>query len=171
MIHPDTPHEVHPVLHGFGRTDPSAKWDYITGRTPPSGMTCWTRFCRGRRDTHNGRVCAKCRRRMDRMNYPLREAFKTLRDNARRRKKPFDLTFQQFKDFAEKHGYMEGKGRESGCLHIDRKDPLKGYTYDNLTVLECTVNSAKGAIEDKLRHYNHQPCQPDLTLDPDYVGF
>jgi hypothetical protein len=66
---------------------------------------------------------------------------------------------------------MEGRGREVGCLHIDRKDPLKGYTIDNLTVLECTENSAKGAIEDKLRHYNNQPAQPDLTLDPDYVGF
>jgi hypothetical protein len=105
--------------------------------------------------------------RLDRLNNPLRASFTILRNNAKRRKKPFDLTLDQFRQFAEENGYMEGKGRHAGALHIDRRDPLKGYTIDNLRVLECTANSAKGAVEDKLRHYNHQPLQNEL----EDVGF
>lgn len=168
MICPDSPHEVHPTLHGFGRTGPEARWDYIAGKTRPAGGGCWTKFCRGTRsDMNRGRICHKCLTRLRRLNNPLTEAFKILRNNARRRGKPFDLTLDQFRQFAEENGYLEGKGRHAGALHIDRKDPLLGYTLGNIRVLESTVNSAKGAIEDKLRHYNHQPLQGDL----EDVGF
>jgi hypothetical protein len=166
MIHPDSPHEVHPLFRNIGRTGPESKWEGITGKTKPSGRACWSRFCRGERPTR-GLVCNKCYSRLRRLNDPLRATFDILKTNAKRRKKLFDLTFSKFKQFNEEHGYMEGKGRHAGALHIERKDPLKGYTYDNLTVLECTVNSAKGAVEDKLRHYNHQPTQGEL----EDVGF
>jgi hypothetical protein len=170
MIHPDTPHEVHPLFANVGRTGPGSRWECIQTKCEPKDGQCWSKFCRGKR--HGGRrVCWKCHMRVDRLNNPLRASFATLRTNARRRGKPFDLTLEQYRQFVEEHGYLEGRGTHVGALHIDRKDPLKGYTIDNITVLTCTENSAKGAIEDKLRHYNHQPCQPDLTLDPDYVGF
>jgi hypothetical protein len=183
VIHPGTSYEVHPTLHGFGRTDPASRWDYITGKTPPAGRTCWTRFCRGKRPTH-GRICPKCKRRLERINNPLKAVFKTLRDNAKRRGKPFELTFEDFRQVVVESGYIDARGRHVGMLHIDRENPLLGYVRGNVRVLESGENSAKGATFDKamwaaerrgepyrqqLDFYDNPPPAP--ALDPDDVGF
>jgi hypothetical protein len=78
---------------------------------------------------------------------PLTAAFKTLRNNAKRRGKVFELTLEQFTSFCMETTYLDGKGRERQCLHIDRIDPAKGYTFDNIRTLTCSENTAKGNTE------------------------
>ncbi len=66
-----------------------------------------------------------------------------LKNNARRRGKDFQLTFEQFLEFAVKSGYIAGKGIYKESLHIDRIDETKGYTVDNIQVLTNIENVRK----------------------------
>lgn len=66
-----------------------------------------------------------------------------LRDNAKRRGKIFELTFEQFETFAIKTQYYKKKGIYSDNYHIDRIDESKGYTIDNIQVLTNSANIKK----------------------------
>jgi len=78
-----------------------------------------------------------------RAKYPIRYAFTTLRDNAKRRGKVFTLTFQQFQEFAIKTQYMIKKGIWQDSYHIDRINEAKGYTPDNIQLLTNSDNVKK----------------------------
>ncbi len=113
-----------------------------------------------------------------RVNNPVRALFNNVRDNARKRKKDFTLTWEEFEPFAIESGYYGQSGRFLGCLHIDRKDPLHGYHIWNIRVLEAGENSAKGTedkkaiwLDAKLKRGQETHQQPELIRDPDYVGF
>jgi hypothetical protein len=49
---------------------------------------------------------------------------------------------------------MDDKGKGRFCLHIDRIDATKGYTFDNLQVLTCTENVVKGNAERRQQFVN-----------------
>lgn len=78
-----------------------------------------------------------------RKNNPEKYCFQTLRNNSKRRGKDFDLTFEQFLQFAAKTNYILGKGRTRESFHIDRIDESKGYTIDNIQVLTNAENVKK----------------------------
>lgn len=74
---------------------------------------------------------------------PLKYAFRALKDNAKQRGKVFELTFEQFKDFAVKTDYINKRGRTAQAYHIDRKREEEGYTFDNIQVLTNSENVKK----------------------------
>lgn len=74
-------------------------------------------------------------------------AYYTLKSNAKRRGKEFDLTPEQFEQFCRKTLYIGYKGRTGTALSIDRIDSSKGYTMDNIVVLTNRENGAKGFQE------------------------
>jgi hypothetical protein len=74
---------------------------------------------------------------------PIKNAFNNLRQNAKRRGKQFDLTFEQFEAFCVKTEYMLGKGKTKDSFHIDRKEEHLGYTIGNIQVLTNTQNVKK----------------------------
>lgn len=78
---------------------------------------------------------------------PINYAYNVLKNNALRRKKPFELTLAEFKDFCQETGYMDKKGRTASSASIDRKDPSEGYTRDNIQLLSVSENSIKGNEE------------------------
>ena len=78
---------------------------------------------------------------------PAKAAFNALKGNAKRRGKVFTLTFEQFLQFIADTAYLDHKGRERHCYHIDRIDPRGGYTFENIRTLTCTENTAKGNTE------------------------
>jgi len=78
-----------------------------------------------------------------RVKNPLRYAYGTLKNNSKRRGKEFNLTFQQFKEFAIKTDYINKKGRTGQNYHIDRIDETKGYTTDNIQCITNTENVKK----------------------------
>jgi hypothetical protein len=85
--------------------------------------------------------------------HPEKYAFNNLKQNAKRRGKVFELTFEQFQQFAVETEYMAGKGITKHGLHIDRIDPEKGYLIQNIRVL---TNS-----ENVIRHRKYMNAQFD----------
>lgn len=83
----------------------------------------------------------------------MKAAFQTLRQNARRRKKPFTITFQDFQQFCYKYNYMAGKGRNKESYTIDRKINALGYVPGNLRMLTNSQNAAK---RNKMLNYDYR---------------
>jgi len=114
------------------------------------------------------RFCFKHKREYQKINNPLRYWFDVLRQNARRRKKEFTLTIEEFKDFCEKENYLEFKGRSNaGNYTIDRRNDKLGYTFSNIFVLTLSQNSRKRWIDLKLQ-FGRYPT--DAELEEFYGG-
>ncbi len=101
---------------------------------------CLTRGCKNK---PKGKLCGSCYTRQWRINNPYEYAYQTLKDNAKRRGKHFDLSFAFFKKWAIRYKYMRGKGRASESLTIDRDDETKGYTADNIKPMKNGDNVRK----------------------------
>ena len=66
-----------------------------------------------------------------------------LKNNAKRRGKEFLLTLEQFTDFATCYQINYGKKRTKDTWTIDRIDPDRGYSIDNIQPLTLSANSEK----------------------------
>jgi hypothetical protein len=66
--------------------------------------------------------------------HPLRYCYNSLKQNAKRRGKAFELTFEQFEEFATRTDYINKRGTGAHGFTIDRIDPTKGYTAENIQV-------------------------------------
>lgn len=97
------------------------------------------------------RKCPKCQKAAWRQNNKMKAAYAMCRDNAIRRGKVFELTFEQFEKFAIEHNYIQGKGRTSRGLSIDREKNELGYTVANIRIMEFGQNASK---KDKILNYN-----------------
>jgi hypothetical protein len=103
---------------------------------------------------------------------PVKAAYANLKYHAKSRKKFFDLTYDQFCEIILPTKYITDKGRESFCLHIDRIDPAKGYTFDNVQILTCSENSGKGNrqryVDEKIaKSVQHASQNDDIASDSD----
>lgn len=78
-----------------------------------------------------------------RIRNPLKYAFQTLKDNAKRRGKEFGLTFTEFCMFCQANNYMELKGTTRLSLTIDRIDPERGYFFDNIRAISLSLNVSR----------------------------
>lgn len=107
---------------------------------------CATKYCRNL-IAPKSKLCHKCIKRKYRDKHPVRYAYQTLKQNAKRRGKHFSLTLEEFRQFCEASDYIIRKGVKKTCLTIDRIDASKGYTADNIQALSLTENSRKGYYE------------------------
>jgi len=82
-----------------------------------------------------------------RENNPIRAAYLNLKNNAKRRGKEFLLTFEQFEKFAVNYTISYGKKRNKDTWSIDRIDPTKGYSIDNIQLLTLQKNSEKQWVD------------------------
>lgn len=89
-------------------------------------------------------ICDKHRMQKHKEGKPISYTYQLLKTNAKRRGKVFELTLKEFTKFCEETNYIELKGRRSDKMSIDRKDSSKGYTYDNIQIMNYGENSAKG---------------------------
>lgn len=150
--------QVHPRIRWLGRVDSNSPWMFLhTGERPPvkerRGLTkCAVYHCRRVVAARTQSIaCSHCKMTRWRINHPAQAAFATIRDRAKKKRIEFALTFEQFLSFltTQGEGYLDGRGRCVGCLHLDRIDATKGYTEGNLQILSAQENSRKGACEDK----------------------
>lgn len=74
---------------------------------------------------------------------PLSYWYAQLRRNAKRRGKKFTITLADFKEFCDKTGYLEKKGRGAGKITVDRVINELGYIPGNLQPLEHCENVRK----------------------------
>jgi len=107
-------------------------------------MKCQTENCQNEARLQR-KFCYTCEKRKYREKYPLKYWYTTLKMNAKRRRKEFTLTLDQFSDFCMKTGYDEKKGKTADSLSVDRIKPWLGYSVDNIRAITLSDNS-------KLRH-------------------
>jgi hypothetical protein len=89
------------------------------------------------------KFCHKHRKRYQKENNTLTYVYGFLKNNAKRRGKSFELTKEEFKQFCEETGYLELRGKKAKSASIDRIDPRKGYSIDNIQILTLAENSSK----------------------------
>lgn len=89
------------------------------------------------------RFCHKHSHRYQKAKNLISYTFNLLKSNARKRKKGFDLTLPEFKNWCEENNYIDEKGRKANSATIDRIDHRKGYSIDNIQVLTKSENSKK----------------------------
>lgn len=90
------------------------------------------------------RYCSRCATRVWRARYPLKAMYKALRNNAKRRKKIFTLTWIEFLFFVNQNRHADNRGKTPVSLSIDCDDPRLGYTFTNIRSVTLSYNSAKG---------------------------
>ena len=103
---------------------------------------CVTKKCRNQALKHRS-ICAACKSKKYREANRIKAAYDSLKHNAKRRGKIFELTFEEFKQFTKKTDYFKKVGTKSESYHIDRIDETKGYTIDNIQVLTNAQNVRK----------------------------
>ena len=104
---------------------------------------CLTKFCKNTAAKHKNH-CHTCIARKKRDKNPMRYSYDTLKSNAKRRRKIFTITFDDFKEFCYKTEYMAGKGRTKDCYSVDCIINELGYAKGNLQRLSVSENSKKG---------------------------
>lgn len=104
---------------------------------------CSTKFCKN--DSGNKSYCSTCRSKQSREKNFTAYSYNTLKANAKRRGKDFQLTLEEFKKFCVETNYLVGKGRSKTSLSIDRVENSIGYVLSNLKILTVSDNARKGA--------------------------
>lgn len=124
-------------------------------------MLCKEKGCK-RQVRAGGLDCNTCHGRKVHQANPLKAAYRTLRGHAKQRHKEFTITVEEFTVLCFKTGYVEGKGWCKDALTIDRIDPQKGYSLDNMRVVTRSVNSKleRGSFteEDMVYFPNNEEC-------------
>lgn len=102
---------------------------------------------------NNTRQCNTCRSRSARAKNPMFYAYDTLRSNCYRRKGRgwFELTFEEFQQYAIETEYIGKKGITKNGYHIDRIDSTMGYFIGNIRPLTNTLNQK---VKYKKLHYD-----------------
>ena len=103
-----------------------------------------------------------------RKNNPLKASYQALKDNAKRRGKLFDITFEEFKEFAIKTDYINKRGRSAQSFHIDRVGEKEGYTKSNIQALP-NVDNVKKYVKFKYRD-EHGAAFHTVTVKQDDRG-
>jgi hypothetical protein len=91
----------------------------------------------------NHKLCFMHRNRKHREKHPIRAAYQILKDNAKRRGKPFEIRLIWFTEFIKDSGYIEGKGRLADSMTIDRIKNHLGYIEGNIQVIQKSQNVVK----------------------------
>ena len=90
-----------------------------------------------------GNFCGKCYSRRWRKKNLERSTYLNLKANSKRRNKEFDLSYEDFLEFARRTNYLAGKGIHKDSLHIDRVIEELGYTKNNIRAIPNQENVRK----------------------------
>jgi len=105
-------------------------------------MRCSTTNCKKERAKHRT-ICYSCIIRRFAEKHPEKYVYFVLKNNAKRRKKDFTITFEDFMEFAVKCDYMHSKGIGKTSMHVDRIKEHLGYVKGNIQGLLNTNNIKK----------------------------
>lgn len=110
---------------------------------------CCAYGCRNQPIVKKGGLCHKHYMRKRREIDPAGVRYSNFKSNARRRKKEFTITLEEFRAFCDKTGYIVKKGMRGMNATIDRINNSKGYHIDNIQLLTLRQNSSKGTKPDE----------------------
>lgn len=123
---------------------------------------CKTKYCRN--EAKRSGICYKCERKNTVSANPYRYAYQTLKDNAKRRRKPFALTFEYWVKWCDDTGYLSIKGRCKDEASVDCIVNDLGYVDGNIRPLTVGDNASKGIKKVSFNTYTKQ--FEILTLPP-----
>jgi hypothetical protein len=103
------------------------------------------------------RHCWRCRSAKLRERHPATYVLNAIRNRARKRKLPFSITLSEFKDWCQRTGYLERRGRKGDSLSIGRIDHDLGYSIGNIQTEPYLENCVKG----------HGPNGQNARREPD----
>jgi len=118
-------------------------------------MKCKNELCINEAATRR-RYCLTCVKRKYREKYPLKYIYDTIKTNAKRKRKEFTLTFDEFDCFCKKTGYDKFKGITADCLSIDRIKANEGYHVWNIQAITVSQNIKK-RFDDSLKPDDNCP--------------
>lgn len=121
--------------------------------------------CKIKHSAKGRKICLTCKNIRWRTKYPFEYSYNNLKNHAKARKKIFELTFEEFKEFAIKTDYINKKGRGKYGLHIDRIIETEGYTKNNIQTLENHLN-VKKYVEFKYHDNNGNKIFKTITIKP-----
>ena len=75
---------------------------------------------------------------------PIKYFYSKLKYRAAERGHEFTLTLEEWSKFVSEHDLLAKRGKTATSLSVDRHDPRKGYSYDNLRVMTLSENASKG---------------------------
>lgn len=124
-----------------------------------------------------GLVCGICRVRLWRANNPIKANYNAIKNKARRRKIPFDMSFSFFEQLCLATGFHIERGRAVDDLQIDRINALRGYHDDNVQILTTSQNRDKLNTEETrslneweefhgMSYDEVNECRPPVDDDP-----
>ena len=79
---------------------------------------------------------------------PMKYAYQTLKDNAKRRHKEFTLSFEFFEKWCYKYKYLDKKGISRDGYGIDRIKEEYGYHEWNIQIMKNPDNVTKYKVYD-----------------------
>lgn len=145
---------------------------------------CQTKWCKNRKASKvtyyrspSGKViryenflnhCWKCRSKKLKERRPETYVLNAIRQRARARGLPFDITLDQFRKWCQETRYLELRGRTPDALTIDRIDHDKGYHIWNIQVKSFQENCTNGHVVPG-RDCKQNERVPE-TFDYDYAG-
>lgn len=112
----------------------------------PKAGRCPVVGCR-KHSRPKGDLCSCHATRLWRIKHPVKAAYSNSKHHAKQRGIEWDMTLEQFTQIVVLQNYIDGKGVEKHCLQLDRVDPNRGYVADNIQVITCSENAAKGNKE------------------------
>ena len=136
--------------------------------TGKPAAVCVVSGCQRFRGT--GLLCSIHKGRLWKLRNPEHSAYITLKNNAKRRGKPFTLTLADWMELCRLTRYHEGTAGKTGNvktgLTIDRINHREGYTLRNIRVITHSANASKGAGERLTRLVGGHPVLFEI-LPPD----
>jgi len=110
------------------------------------------KFCRNHSSGKGSKICHKHKKQRYKERHPVKYFYNCLKQNAKRRGKSFNLTFEEFEIFCHKTEYLNKKGISATGYHIDRIDHNLGYEIGNIQILTNSENAVKGNEEKKQKN-------------------
>lgn len=113
-------------------------------------IECCAYGCKSKPIAKKAGLCHKHYHIHRRIVDPVYDRYLNFRGNALRRKKSFEITLEQFRDFCEKTGYIIKKGMRGKNCTIDRINNNLGYSIENIQLITNKANIEKYHKIDKL---------------------
>lgn len=115
-----------------------------------AGVFCCAYACTNKPAPRQAGLCYKHYQRKRRLLDPIAFRYNQWRQKCKQRKKPNNVSLQQFRDFCKETGYLIVKGKRGKNATIDRPNNLQGYTLENMDLLTNMQNIRKYHDVDKL---------------------
>lgn len=113
-------------------------------------LECCAYSCHGKPNDKKIGMCHKHYAIHRRIKDPVYDRYVNFKGNATRRKKPFEITLEKFREFCVKTGYIIKKGMRGRNCSVDRINNNLGYSIGNIQLLTIHKNIEKYNLVDKL---------------------